>query len=249
MIRAMIFDLDGTLVQTERLKARSYARAAVELCPFDLDERAVIAAFADVAGLSRREVAQALVARFDLEEVASLRMAEFGVRTPWQAYVQVRLQIYDEMLADPAVLIENQWPHNIELLHLARHNGCFTGLATMSYCAQTTRVLDVLELVGHFDVVATRDDVTHGKPDPEIYQLVSAELGVSPAECLVIEDSPAGVRAAQRAAMHCIAVTTPFTRDQLHEGDLLPARWIVDDPADLLLVVQAMMDIHARAAD
>jgi beta-phosphoglucomutase len=65
MIRAMIFDLDGTLVQTERLKALSYAHATVELCPYTLSEAEAVEAFKDVVGLPRREVAQALVERFD----------------------------------------------------------------------------------------------------------------------------------------------------------------------------------------
>lgn len=83
MIRAMIFDLDGTLVQTERLKAISYARSAVELCPHSLTEAEVIEAFKEVVGLSRQEVALGLMARFDLEDAARARMAEFGVETPW----------------------------------------------------------------------------------------------------------------------------------------------------------------------
>ncbi len=94
MIQAMIFDLDGTLVQTEKLKALSYARAAGALCPHELDENEVIDAFRDVVGRSRREVAMSLVSRFDLEEKSRARMAEFGVRQPWQAYVQVRLGFY-----------------------------------------------------------------------------------------------------------------------------------------------------------
>ena len=57
MIRLVIFDLDGTLVQTERLKAMSYARAAVELCPYQVSEEEVIEAYKDVVGLRRREVA------------------------------------------------------------------------------------------------------------------------------------------------------------------------------------------------
>jgi beta-phosphoglucomutase len=68
MIRAVIFDLDGTLVQTERLKARSYAQATVELCPYTLDEDSVIEAFKAVVGLSRREVALVLIDRFNLTE-------------------------------------------------------------------------------------------------------------------------------------------------------------------------------------
>ncbi len=141
MIRAMIFDLDGTLVQTERLKALSYARAAVELCPDDLREGDVVEAFKEVVGLSRQEVALALVERFGLEEAARARMAEFGVSSPWQAFVQVRLRIYEEMLADPEVLRSNQWPHNVALLHEARRSGCKTALATMSRCDQAQRVL------------------------------------------------------------------------------------------------------------
>ncbi len=82
MIKAMIFDLDGTLVQTEKLKALSYARAAVALCSSKITENEVIEAFKDVVGLSRREVALALVKRFDLEDTARMRMAEFQVDTP-----------------------------------------------------------------------------------------------------------------------------------------------------------------------
>ncbi|VAW29991.1 hypothetical protein MNBD_CHLOROFLEXI01-3909 [hydrothermal vent metagenome] len=131
MIQAMIFDLDGTLVQTEKLKALSYARAAVELCPHTLTQDEVVEAFKDVVGLSRREVATALVERFDLQEKAAVRMAEFGVAAPWQAYVQVRLKIYRDMLADPQVLLDNQWSHNITLLHEARRQCRFVGLATI----------------------------------------------------------------------------------------------------------------------
>lgn len=151
MIKAMVFDLDGTLVQTERLKALSYARAAVELCPHTLAEAEAMAAFKDVVGLSRQEVAEALIRRFDLEETARSRMAEFGVGTPWQAFVQVRMRYYDAMLADPQVLRDSQWPHNVALLQTARQMGCKVGLATMSRCQQARRVLDILDLGDAFD--------------------------------------------------------------------------------------------------
>ena len=241
MIRAMIFDLDGTLVQTERLKALSYARAAVELCPYTLGEPEVVEAFKEVVGLPRRRVAQALIERFGLYETAQSRMVELGVNTPWQAYVQVRMSFYDEMLADPEVLRANQWPHNVALLHQARQIGCKVALATMSRCRQAQRVLEVLELADAFDFVATRDDVERGKPDPEIYELVANELDVSPAECLVLEDSPSGVKAALAAGMWCIAVTTPFTKKAIHAGRLLDDPWIVDEPNTLQAVVQQMV--------
>jgi len=248
MIKAMIFDLDGTLVQTERLKALSYARAAVELCPDTLSEADAVTAFKDLVGLSRREVAQGLIERFGLGGAARSRMAELGVETPWQAFVQVRMRFYDAMLADPEVLRSNQWPHNVDLLQAARRTGCVVGLATMSSRAQAQRVLDILDLSEAFGFVATRDDVERGKPDPEIYHLVARELGVGPSECLVIEDSPAGVKAALSAGMHVVAVSTPFTRAGLHQGDLLPDGHIVDDPADLIHVVEHVVSQHAAAA-
>ena len=236
MIQAMIFDLDGTLVQTEKLKALSYAKAAVQLCPYSLQENVVIEAFKDVVGLSRREVAQALMVRFDLTAKARARMPKLGVNTPWQAYVLIRLNIYEEMLADSDVIYRSQWPHNMALLQTAQQVCRYIGLATMSHCTQAQRVLGILELEDTFDFVATRDDVEQGKPDPEIYNLVACEIGMTPAECLVVEDSPTGVQAALAAGMEVMAVSTPFTRERLHNAKLLPEARIVDDPERVAVV-------------
>lgn len=234
-IDAMIFDMDGTLLQTEKLKALSYAKAAVELCPYSINEEQAIEAFKDFVGLSRQEVAQGLVERFNLTEKAQARMAEFGVSTPWQAYVQVRLQYYNDLIADPDVLRDNQWAHNIELLNMAKARGCKVALATMSHCEQVRRILDVVDLQDTFDFVATRDDVEHGKPDPEIYHLVLKELQVAPENALVLEDSPSGVQAALNANMHVIAVSTPFTKEGLHALNDLDPHFIVDNPDEELL--------------
>lgn len=234
----MIFDLDGTLVQTEKLKALSYARAAVELCPQHLDEADVIEAFKTVVGLSRREVALGLMRRFGLEGAAQQRVQELGGGTAWQAFVQLRLGYYEKLLADPQTLRDNRWTHNVTLLHQARQAGYKVGLATMSYCPQVQRVLDVLDLSGAFGFVASRDDVERGKPDPEIYLMVAAELCVLPRCCLVIEDSPVGVAAALAAGMAVVAVTTPFTRQQFQQHDVLDRRWVVDDPNTLAAVVE-----------
>src|SRR5438876_1926611 len=190
VILAVIFDLDGTLVETEELKALSYARAAIELNP-QLNEAEIVEYFKEVVGLSRREVALALIQRFVLEQAATARIPEFGVDAPWQAYVQIRLRIYEAMLADPELLRSQCYPHNIDYLQQVRQQGLHTALATMSYCNQVQRVLAILGLTDAFDFVASRDDVEHGKPDPEIYLLVARELGVPPTDCLVLEDSPA----------------------------------------------------------
>jgi len=244
MIRAMLFDLDETLVKTERLKAISYAKAVAELCPDPPAEEEVLEAFTEVVGLSRREVAQFLVDRFGLHAAAEGRMRDFGVNTQWQAFVQIRLGLYEDMLADSQLLRRNQWPHNVALLNAARQEGCKTGLATMSYCAQVHRVLEVLDLADAFDFVASRDDVEHGKPDPEIYLLLSRQLEVDPAQCLVIEDSPSGVQAALQAGMDVVAVSTPLTRRGLHESGLLPPDRIVYDPRTLMGVISRLKEEH-----
>lgn len=242
MIETMIFDLDGTLVQTEKLKAKSYARATVWLCPGTITEDEVVEAFKDVVGRSRREVAQALLERFNLHQAARVRMDEYGVDAPWQAFVQVRLDINEDMITDRNVLRENQWSHNRALLEQARQDCRQVALATMSHCDRTNQILGVLDLSDGFDFVATRDDVDHGKPDPEIYQLVAEELDVAAEDCLVVEDSPSGIQAALNANMHMVAVATPFSGDELAKLETLDPRWIVHDPDDLLRVVQTKLD-------
>lgn len=242
-ITAMIFDLDGTLVQTEKLKALSYAKATVELCPYTVSEDEAIEAFKDFVGLSRKEVAEGLIERFDLEEKAVKRLDEMGVETTWQAFVQIRLKYYDQILADPDMIRGNQWSHNMDLLFLANQRNCKTALATMSHREQVNKVLDILGIRDQFDFIATRDDVEFGKPDPEIYMLAAAALGKRPEECLVIEDSPSGVKAALAAGMHVIAVTTPFTQKHLHEMKLLDERYIIDEPEHLLDAVRDFIDV------
>lgn len=243
MIRAFVFDLDGTLVKTEQLKAISYAKATAELCPFTVTEKEVLDYFKEVVGLSRREVAVSMIERFKLEDKAEKRMAEFGVSTTWQAFVQIRLNYYEDLIADESVIRDNQWAHNVDLLYVAKQHNCATALATMSHCEQVNRILSILNLTDQFDFVATRDDVQNGKPDPEIYQLVSKEINIPPEECLVIEDSPSGVQAAKAAGMHVIAVSTPFTKDGLRKNTLIDEQFIVDDPRQLAETVRKFTDV------
>lgn len=240
MILAVIFDLDGTLVETEELKALSYARAARELRS-TLREDEVVDAFKDYVGRSRQEVATGLMEHFGLGDAARARMAEFGVEAPWQAFVQVRLRVYERLLADHDLIVSHRYPHNIALLHEVRRLGYPTALSTMSHPGQVRHVLSILGLGKEFDVVATRDDVERGKPDPEIDLLVARELGVEPRECLVFEDSPAGVEAGLAAGMEVIAVTTDLTRQKFRDTDLNDRCLVVDDPGELPAAVRRVI--------
>ena len=248
MIRAFVFDLDGTLVETEELKALSYARAAAELRP-DLNEGEVIEAFKDLVGLSRQEVAVGLMRRFGLEDAPRGRMVGFGADTPWQAYVQVRLRIYETLLADTNLVLAHGYPHNIALLQEVRREGYPTALATQSHRGQAGRVLDILGLADEFDEVVTGDDVEHGKPDPEMHLLAARELGVRPEECLAIEDSPAGVKAALAAGAEIVAVTTDLTRQKFRDTNLLDRSHVDDDPGTLPEVVRRLISAHGQPLD
>jgi len=248
VIRAIIFDLDGTLVRTEDLKALSYARAAVSLRPGELEEADVVEAFKDVVGLPREEVSEWLLRRFSLEEPVRARVKGKGARSLWEEFAEVRLSIYEQMLDSPGLLMEYACPYNASLLDYARSEGFHTGLATMSHRPQATKVLSILQLQSKFSVIATRDNVQRGKPDPEIYLSVAQQLGVPARESLVIEDSVNGIRAAIAAEMPCIAVTSNFTRRSVHESGLVEKRWIVDNPV-LLLTVARQMIADQRVAD
>jgi beta-phosphoglucomutase-like phosphatase (HAD superfamily) len=106
-------------------------------------------------------------------------------------------------------------------------------------------VLDILRLTDEFDVIVTRDDVEHGKPDPEMHLLAARELDVEPEECLAIEDSPAGVKAALAAGMELLAVTTELTRQKFRDTNLLERSHIVDDPRTLPAIVRHLLSAHA----
>ncbi|MDZ4700710.1 MAG: HAD family phosphatase [Rhodothermales bacterium] len=243
---AVIFDLDGTLVQTERLKAYSYARAAVAISEATVNEEEIIEAFKDVVGRSRQEVGEMLMRRFGLESGAHKLAVETGATSPLDAYLTVRLRIYEEMLADPLMIRNNIWPHTMALLRHVIKKGCAIGLATMSHRQQVDRVLDVLDIADCFDAIATHEDVRVTKPDPEIYLLVAEQLDRRPEECLVIEDSVAGVEAGLAAGMAVVAVSTPFTKDRLNKAGLLPAERLIHDPKLLAGVVDILLQEPRR---
>jgi HAD superfamily hydrolase (TIGR01509 family) len=243
---ATIFDLDGTLVQTEALKAQSYARAAVELRPDSIAAQEIIVAYDDMVGHSREEVASALLARFGLEADAARRMRELGVSTPLDAYMALRLRIYEAMIADERLIREQEYPWSTALLREARRAGYPVGIATMSHRKHAVLVLERLELTAEIDALVTREDVRHAKPSPEIYLLIAQRLGAEPRDCFVLEDSVPGIRAANAAGMCCVAITNDMTRDAIHAAAVLPMDRVVDDPVRLDAVARVVLDELAR---
>ena len=247
MINAVLFDLDGTLVQTERLKAEAYGLAIQRIRRLPEPESRTADYYREVVGSTREQVSRFLMESFDLEEELRPLMTEHGASEPWEVLTNMRLSIYNDMVSDPQVLRDNQWPHTIALLRAAKDESCLTGLATSSRRTEAMHVLRSLDIEDLIDVILTADDVEHHKPDPEVYLLAAARLGVRPEDCLVIEDSPAGVRAASGAGMNVVAVATPFTLAGLHAEDLIDHAWVVHNPDELVKVVQQRIADHKHA--
>ena len=246
MISAIMFDLDGTLVQSEKLKARSYAIATQRLRHLPEPDDRAIEAYREIVGAARDVASRHIMDSLELEADLQPLTAEYGVSEPWEVLAAMRKAIYDDMVADPQVIRDNQWPHTISFLRVARETSCRTALATMSYRKEALHVLKSLDLEQYLDEVLTREDVTNPKPDPEIYLLAAEKLGVEPRHCLVIEDSPNGARAGVAAGMNVIAVATPFTVAGLHSSQVVEHTWVVHEADQLVEVVKARIAEHNR---
>jgi len=238
MIRAVIFDLDGTLVQSEKLKALSYAIAVQRLFNLPEPDPRAIEAYRQIVGSSREVASRYVMEQLGLDANLQPLMTQYAVSQPADVLTAMRKSIYDQMVADPQILRENQWPHTVAFLRFVRQQGCKTGLATMSHRQEALHVLRALNLEGDLDVVLTREDVQQPKPDPEIYLSACRLLELLPKECLAIEDSPAGVRAALAAGVETVAVATPFTREHLRSADLVSCRCLVEQPEMLVATIE-----------
>ena len=120
-------------------------------------------------------------------------------------------------------------PGSLALLRLLRERGLKLALVSSTPHANIDMVLRSLGVEEAFDVIVGEEDVTRGKPNPEGFLLAAKRLGVMPAECVVIEDAPAGVEAAKRGGMRCVGVCRDRPREALAKADLVVES--LDDPA------------------
>lgn len=250
MIRAFIFDLDGVLVQTEKLKARAYDLAAQRILGSAEPDARAGQAYAEVIGASREETSRHVMDKLGLENKLRRLMPEYGVSQPWEALTAIRYEIYDQMVSDPQVLRDNQWPFNVAILKMAREIGCRTALTTLSKRRDVEHVIASLDIGGLLDLVLTAEDISRGKPDPEIYLKAAQLLNAKPAECLVLEDSVNGITAASRAGMNVVAMATPFTNAAIHAKGLVKEAWTVHRPEDAVSIVRRRVEeLNQAAAD
>ncbi|MES0279079.1 MAG: HAD family phosphatase [Dehalococcoidales bacterium] len=246
MIRAIIFDLDGVLVQTEKIKALSYGIAAQRLLDLPQPDKRAIEAYREIVGAARKIATSHVMEKVGLEAKLRPLMAKYGVSEPWQVLSTIRVSIYNEMVADPQFVRDNKWPHSVQLLRFAKEASCQTALVTMSPHDEVIHIVHSLGLERELDLMLTGEDVSRSKPDPEIYLLAAKRLGLPPGECLVLEDSVNGVKAALAAGMNVISMATPFTSARLHSEKLLAEEWTVHNPARLAEIVRRRIAEHNR---
>ncbi|MEK6153982.1 HAD family phosphatase [Flavobacteriaceae bacterium 3-367] len=232
MIKAIIFDLDGTLIQTEVLKATSYAQAINQLTQGDIGEQIVLDSFGQFVGLSRKEVVHGLTQHFVTELGNHLKTSNLQVIQ--ERLIEKRLEIYRAILEDTERLSKHFCPFTLGLFHKVHADNFRVVLATMSHLPEAKRITSIMGVYEKFDLILTRDDVSKGKPHPEIYEKVRTILGLRPEACLVIEDSVNGIKAGLHAGMHVFAVTNSVTRESVHNCNLLPSAYIVDSLGDLI---------------
>jgi len=103
------------------------------------------------------------------------------------------------------------------LIAECQDQGVLVALASAAMSKNVNFILDALKLRPYFHVVLTNDEITQSKPHPEIFLKTAQKLGLPPAACVALEDSFAGIEAAKRAGMKCVAVASTFPAPELRD--------------------------------
>ncbi len=199
MIRALVFDFDGLILETEEPVYLSwlelYQQYGYQLSFKD---------WGSIIGTAHGEFNP----KRTLEHLVGYPIPEDAL--------QKRLRRETELILERPIL-----PGVREYLDDAKYLGLKVGLASSSPCSWVTQHLERLELLEYFQVIRASDDVQQTKPDPELYLSACAGLGVSGSQAIALEDSPNGVAAAKNAGMYCVAIPNVLTRSlPLEQADL-----------------------------
>lgn len=184
-VSAVIFDMDGLMLDTEPLYKIAWLRASVE-CRSPISEDL----YARLIGRSRIDAEKLLAEEFG---------NGFAVEEFRAACARCERAAFAENLPTMKSGLE-------ELLDLLGSRGVPMAVATSTERSIAQLQLGGLDLLQRFSVVTTGDEVINGKPAPDLFLLAAERLGVEPSRCLVLEDSEAGVMAAHRAGMRVFCV-------------------------------------------
>jgi HAD superfamily hydrolase (TIGR01509 family) len=205
-IKAVVFDLDGLMFNTESV----FNRAGTEL-------------------LRRRgkephpELFKRMMGRRPVEGFAVM-IELMSLTETYEELLFESEQIFTSMLDDHLAPM----PGLYDLLDLIEDRGLLKGVATSSPRRYLENLLERFSLTERFNVTLASEDVSRGKPEPEIYLKAAARLGVDPHEMLVLEDSEMGTRAAAAAGAYIISVPHEFSCAQNFEAARCTAESLVD---------------------
>ncbi|MDD6102927.1 MAG: HAD family phosphatase [Clostridiales bacterium] len=211
-IEAVIFDLDGTLVDSmwmwKQIDIDYLEKYNIEM-PVDLQEQ--------IEGMSFSETAVYFKEKFNLPDTLDV------IKSDW---IDMAKEYYMHKVSlKPGVL---------KLLRVLKKNNIKTGIATSNSIELLDAVLDSLGVRTYFDSIHVACEVAKGKPAPDIYNLVADELGVCHDKCLVFEDIAIGVMAGKAAGMRTCGVGDDFA--VLHNDKIKDvAEYFVDNISDIVL--------------
>lgn len=209
MTQAVIFDMDGVLVDSYAPHLESWRMLAREV-GVEITE----AQFAETFGRTSRDIIRMLFGDGHADRV--------------QAHDARKEALYRDIVRGGVP----EMPGATTLLEQLAGQGIALGVGTSGPRENIDLVCDELGWNALLPVRVTGADVTHGKPDPEIFLKGASRLGVAPAGCVVIEDAPAGIEAAKRGGMKCIGLTSTHDAASLAQADT-----IVDALSDVWPVI------------
>jgi len=191
MIRALIFDFDGLILETEEATYLSW-KDLYESYGFSLS----YSTWSSMIGTTR---------------------GEFDPRAELQRLVHDdpdwdKLELKRQAIENTYIEAQPVMPGVEDYLRDARRLKLKIGIASNSPCTWVKRYLTRLGLFDWFDYISTSDAVQNIKPDPELYHAALRGLEVSASETIAFEDSPIGIRSAKGAGIFCVAVPNAFTR-------------------------------------
>lgn len=213
MVRFVIFDLDGVIVDSEpvhqRLEDEMFRELALDITPEDRKK---------LVGTSSVDMWKFI-------------KKEYGVDLdPQELLLKGRQRYWDVLENTEEVRLV---PGILELLNDLKGRNIKMLVASSATLVTINKVIDIFKLGEWFQGFVGGDQVTRSKPDPEIFLKAVALLGADPLECLVIEDSGNGIKAARAAGMKSIGYRNPLSGQQ----DLAGADWVVDDLREIDLDV------------